>query len=106
MVLNYADPKLTGIREALRLISGGLGLVVQAAAMACDAGAIKEGEHIISFAADTAAVITASHADTIFLPDVGMEVHEIICKPRVLTYSRTRAMATDAAYSPTEPLED
>jgi len=95
VVLNYSDPKLAGIREALRLVSGGLGLVVQAVTMACDAGLINQGQRVVSFAADTAAVITASHGDTIFFPNVGMEIHEIICKPIALTISRSRRVTED-----------
>ena len=103
LVLRYADPKLSGIRETLRMFCGGLTLVVQAVLMACDAGHIKEGQRVIAFAADTAVIATAAHTDTIFFPDVGMEVSEIVCKPGKLTISRARDEDDESA--PELPLE-
>jgi len=92
VVLRYADPKLSGIREALRLLGGGLVLVVQAVLMACDAGRIREGERVVAFAADTAIVAVAAHSDTVFFPDVGMEIAEVLCKPSGFDVSRNRQL--------------
>ena len=90
VIPSYSDPKTFAIREALRLISGGCVLVSQAILMACDQGSVSEGDRVISFSGDTAVVATAAHAETAFFPNVGMEIHEIICKPEVLTISRVR----------------
>lgn len=91
VVLRYADPKLAGIREALRMISGALPLVVQAVMVSCDAGCISEGDRVIAFSGDTAILVTAAHSDSLFFPDVGMEIHEILCKPSRLTLTRQRS---------------
>ena len=101
VVLRYADPKLSGIREALRLLGGGLVLVVQAVLMACDAGRVREGQRVVAFAADTAIVATAAHSDTVFFPDVGMEISEVLCKPSTFSISRDRGLKIE---EPTEEL--
>jgi hypothetical protein len=90
VVLRYADPKLSGIREAYRTLSGGLVLVTQAILMACDAGCIKEGQRVIAFAADTAVIASAAHSDTMFFPEVGLEIEQLLCKPSRLNVSRPR----------------
>lgn len=90
IVMRHGDAKLSGIRETLRMFSGGCVLVVQAVLMACDAGLVREGERVVAFAADTAAVITAAHSDSMFFPELGMEIHEVLCKPSTLTISRKR----------------
>ncbi|MGE5590125.1 MAG: hypothetical protein ACM3ZA_05855 [Bacillota bacterium] len=79
------DPKLEGIRYALQLFSSGLHLCVQAVAMATDAGAIEPGDEVIAMSADTAIVARASSSRYVFHPTEGMEIREIICKPRQLT---------------------
>mgnify|MGYP001054809112 CR=1 FL=1 len=84
------DPKLEGIRYALQLISGGLHLCIQAITMATDAGYLEPGEDVVSMAADTAIVASASSTRLLFHPQVGMEIREIICKPRKLTLTRDR----------------
>lgn len=80
-----SDPKLEGIRYALQLLSSGLHLCVQAVTMAVDAGEIEPGVEVISMSADTAIVAKASSTRYLFHPQVGMEIREIICKPRSLT---------------------
>lgn len=90
MIPRYGDPKLCGIREALRLLGGGLVLVVQAVLMACDAGRLREGQRVVAFAADTAIVAISAHSDTVFFPDVGMEISEVLCKPAAFDVSRVR----------------
>lgn len=79
------DPKLEGIRYALQLISSGLHLCIQAVTMAADAGAIEPGEEVIAMSADTAIVAKASSSRYLFHPNQGMEIREVICKPRQLT---------------------
>lgn len=70
------------ISNALDVFGGGMSLCVQATMLACDAGEIDEGEHVISMTADTAILsraATTSHFLTDFI------VREILCKPAVLT---------------------
>lgn len=82
------DPKLEGIRYALQLISGGLHLCIQAITLATDFGAIEPGEDVIAMSADTAIVATGASTRFLFHPQLGMEIREIICKPRSLTLTR------------------
>ena len=78
-----------------------MSLCVQAILMACDAGVVDEGEHVIALSADTT-ILARSAPTTRFLTD--FIVREIICKPLLLTISRkepTDAEATSDA--PTLP---
>lgn len=83
------DPKLAGIRNALRLFGGGTSLCVQAVTMATDAGYISPGDRVITFSADTALVVTATSTAFMFHPVLGMKIEEILCKPinMSITYS-------------------
>lgn len=90
LVLRYGDPKLSGIREALKMFSGSMTLVVQAILVACDAGCLSQGQRVVAFSGDTAVLATAAHSDTLFFPDIGIEIHEILCKPARLTVTRPR----------------
>lgn len=73
--------------ETLYLFCPGLKTSVLTAIMAADAGAIPIDEEVISMAGteqglDTAIVIKPAYSDEIFDPKSGLEVREIICKPR------------------------
>lgn len=66
----------------LRMFSQGIKVCVEIAIMALDADVIPYGEPIIAIGgtgsgADTAAIITPSHAASVF----ETKVHEILCKP-------------------------
>jgi hypothetical protein len=92
---------ITLIGNALGVFGGGMSLCVQAILMACDAGVVDEGEHVIALSADTS-ILARSAPTTRFLTD--FIVREIICKPLLLTISRkepTDAEATSDA--PTLP---
>jgi hypothetical protein len=82
-----ADPKLSAIRSTLDLFGGGTTLCVQAVLMACDSGAIPADEDVVVCAADTAIVIKACHEEDLFTP-WGLEIREVIAKPRVLTITK------------------
>lgn len=88
IIPDVKDTKLMTIKRTLELFGGGLTLCVEAVIMACDAGAVKQGEVVIALAADTAIVARASRKSLIFSPFEGMEIKEIICKPRNLTINR------------------
>ncbi len=66
----------------LRMLSQGVKVCVEIGVMALDAGAIPFGEPIVAIGgtgvgADTAAILTPSHASSIF----DTKIHEILCKP-------------------------
>lgn len=89
IVIPYArDSKLEGITHALGLFGGGLSLCIQAILMATDAGEVEPGEEVASMSADTAITATGTLSKWLFHPVEGMEIREIICKPRALTISR------------------
>jgi hypothetical protein len=68
--------------NTLRMFGQGVKVCVEVAVMALDAGLIPYGQQIIAIGgtgkgADTAVVLTPSHASSIF----ETRIHEIICKP-------------------------
>jgi len=70
------------IANTLRMFGQGTKVCVEAAVMALDAGFIPYGEPIIAVGgtakgADTALLLTPSHASSIF----ETKIHELICKP-------------------------
>lgn len=81
------DPLLYTMRYTLKMFSGGLRLCVEAITMATDAGALEPGEEVVAMSADTAIVATASSTQFIFHPTKGLDIREIICKPRYFTIS-------------------
>jgi len=70
------------IAFTLRMLSQGVKVCVEIAIMALDADTVPYGEKVIAIGgtgagADTAAVITPSHASSVF----ETKIHEILCKP-------------------------
>jgi len=55
--------------------------------MACDHGAVPANEEVVVCAADTALVVKAAHEADVFTP-WGLEIREIIAKPRRLTITK------------------
>ncbi len=82
------DVKLSTIINTLSLFGGGMQLCIEAVIMAFEEGVIEEGEEVISCSADTAIVASGSFKRLMFSPFEGMEIKEIICKPRNLTLTR------------------
>jgi hypothetical protein len=79
------DLKLKVIKYSLSMFSGGIPLCIQSILMACDAGYIDTGEEVISMSADTAIVASSAKSKWMFHPVKGLEIREIICKPRSFT---------------------
>jgi len=73
------------IGNALGIFGGGMSLCVQAVLMACDAGLIKEGDHVISTTSDTAILARASSTED-FLSE--FILRQIVCKPAILTIGK------------------
>jgi len=70
------------IAHTLRMFGQGVKVCVECSVMALDSGLIPFGERIVAVGgtgrgADTAVILTPSHASDIF----GTFIHEIICKP-------------------------
>jgi hypothetical protein len=79
---------LTLIGNTLNIFCGSMSLCVQAALMACDAGEVELGEHIIALTSDTAILARVAPTER-FLAD--FIVREIICKPMSLTIIKGEA---------------
>ncbi|MBT9134124.1 MAG: hypothetical protein DDT39_01421 [Firmicutes bacterium] len=82
------DPKITAIEYTLDLFGGGMSLCVQAVIMATEQGLLEPSKDVIAMSGDTAIVATPARKSTMFSPYDGMEIREIICKPRHLTLVR------------------
>lgn len=83
------------INETLRLICPGFRVCVEVALMAADNGAIPVNEEAIVTAGterglDTAIVVKPSYSVKMFDLYDGMEIREIICKPRTMISSKGR----------------
>jgi hypothetical protein len=85
-----SDTKRKTIKHTLQLLCGGFELCVEAVLVACDAGWVEPEEEVIAMSADTAVVAVASQSAWMFHPSRGMEIREIICKPRRCTIIRSR----------------
>ncbi|HEX9200587.1 MAG TPA: hypothetical protein VF865_13570 [Acidobacteriaceae bacterium] len=86
--------------NVLNIFGGSMSLCVQAVLMACDAGVIRKGEHVISLTSDTSILVRAaptSHLLTDFI------VREIFCKSAFMDISkRETAIEAGAATSAEE----
>lgn len=76
---------LTLIGNALSIFGGSMSLCVQAALMACDAGCLETGDHVIAMTSDTAIIVRTAPTDR-FLTD--FVVREVLCKPLFLTIGK------------------
>jgi len=76
---------LSLVESALNIFGGGMSLCVQAVVLACDAGAVGLGEHVIAMTSDTAILVQAA-ATTRMLRE--LVVREILCKPAILSIGR------------------
>jgi hypothetical protein len=74
--------------ETLNMFCGSMSLCVQAVALACDAGHVGSGEHVIALTSDTAILARAAATRRMLSQLV---IREILCKPAVLTIGRNEA---------------
>ena len=90
--------------NALNIFGGGMSLCVQAVVMACDAGAISKGKHVIAMTADTS-ILVRSAPTSHLLTD--LIIREILCKPVMLSISKKEmlegATTTPEVQKPNEP---
>jgi hypothetical protein len=82
------------IKDILSLFGGGFSLGVQAVLQACDMGAVNIGERVVVITGDCAALMTASNTARFLSADGGLEINEILCKPRNLSRTRKPAKQT------------
>jgi hypothetical protein len=76
---------LGAVAQVLNMFCGSMSLCVQAIAMACDAGYVGLGEHVISVTSDTAILAQGTCTHRM----IGeMVIREILCKPVVMSIVR------------------
>jgi hypothetical protein len=75
--------------ETLNMFCGSMSLCVQAVALACDAGHVSSGEHVIALTSDTAILARAAVTRRMLSQLV---IREILCKPAILTIGRNEAV--------------
>jgi hypothetical protein len=83
---------LTLIGNTLNIFCGSMTLCVQAALMACDAGEVELGEHVIALTSDTSILVRVAPTER-FMAD--FIVREILCKPMSLTITKSEARLTE-----------
>lgn len=77
------------MKETLYLLSTGVKAGVFATLSAADAGAITNNKEVVAFGGleqglDTATVLSPPYSGQTFQPRKGLEIREIICKPRTM----------------------
>jgi hypothetical protein len=88
------------IGNALGVFGGGMSLCIQAALMACDAGEVEVGEHVIALSADTSILVRCAPTARLL---TDLIVREIVCKPALLTIGKHEAADDDAELPFDEP---
>jgi len=83
---------LTLIGNALSIFGGSMSLCVQAAVMACDAGCLEIGEHVIAMTSDTAIIVRTSPTERLLTDFI---VREVLCKPLFLTITKNEEVFED-----------
>lgn len=81
--------ELSIVGNVLNVFGGGMSLCLQAVLIACDAGEVKVGEHVVVMTADTSLIVRAAPTRG-FLTD--LIVRQIVCKPAFLTISKDEAL--------------
>jgi hypothetical protein len=76
---------LSLVESALNIFGGSMSLCVQAVVLACDAGAIGLGEHVIAMTSDTAILVQAAPTARMLRELV---IREVLCKPAILSIGR------------------
>jgi|Deesub1362B_J571_1020462.scaffolds.fasta_scaffold11843_2 hypothetical protein len=86
--LGVSSPKIV-MNETFYPFCPGLKVSVLSAVTAADAGVIPIDKEVVSMGGterglDTAIVVKPSYSDSLFDPQIGLEIREIICKPRTM----------------------
>ena len=94
------------VGNALNIFCGSMSLCIQAVLIACDAGEIEIGEHVVVMTSDTSLIVRAAPT-TRLLTD--LIVRQIICKPAFLTIAKAEKLdppeESNLEISPSTPLE-
>src|SRR5438105_1713525 len=80
------------VKKTLEIFSGGTALCVWAILVACDAGTVPYGEHVIGCCADTSILAKATPSAQFFS---SFAVREFVCKPLIHDISKGEALAEE-----------
>jgi uncharacterized protein len=86
--------------ETLNMFCGSMSLCVQAVSLACDAGYLELGEHVVSMTSDTAILVTATVTRKMLSE---MVIREVLCKPVILTIGRKEQKTLPSVPVPGKP---
>jgi hypothetical protein len=81
---------LSIVGNALNIFCGSMSVCVQAVLMACDAGAVEIGEHVVVMTSDTSLIVRAAPTARLL---TDLIVRQIICKPAFLTVAKAEKLA-------------
>jgi uncharacterized protein len=93
------DLNLVG--SALGMFGGSMSLCIQAVVVACDAGEIGLGEHVVALTSDTAILVQATSTRRMLSELI---VREILCKPAILSIGRAERVDSVLDEPSPEPL--
>lgn len=79
-------------QTTIEIFGGGMYLCLNAVVVACDAGMVLPGEHVISMSADTSILVKASPSARAMST---LAVREIICKPIVQDITKGETLAAE-----------
>ncbi|HWY56901.1 MAG TPA: hypothetical protein VNZ03_20710 [Terriglobales bacterium] len=91
---------LSLVESALNAFGGSMSLCIQAVMIACDAGEVEWGEHVIALTSDTAILAQAAPTRRML---TDLAVREILCKPAIYNIGRGEK-AEDKISQPPEML--
>ncbi|MGE5113887.1 MAG: hypothetical protein ACM3JB_23735 [Acidobacteriaceae bacterium] len=77
------------VANALNMFGGSMSLCVQAIVMACDAGEVQPGDHVIALTSDTAILAQAAPTANMLK---GLAIREVLCKPAIYTIGRNESV--------------
>lgn len=80
--------------NVLSIFGGSMSLCVQAVLMACDAGAVQKGEHVISLTSDTSILVRSAPTSDLLTDFI---VREIFCKSVLFTISKREILEQRSA---------
>jgi hypothetical protein len=84
------------VGNALNIFCGSMSLCIQAVLVACDAGEIEIGEHVVVMTSDTSLIVRAAPTARLL---TDLIVRQIICKPAFLTVAKAEKLDAPAVES-------
>ncbi len=77
------------VGNALNIFCGSMSLCVQAVLLACDAGEVEIGEHVVVMTSDTSLIVRAAPTSRLL---TDLIIRQIVCKPAFLTIAKAEKL--------------